>query len=61
LWLFAYYGLGASIAALLVMTGRTVRWAPALLAAPTMYLVFVSYRLQVNKCIPQNMSRPAAA
>ena len=47
-WVFPYYLVGAAAAALLVSTSRANGWLPALLVLPTMALVYVSYRVQVN-------------
>lgn len=47
-WVFAFYLVGSVAAGLVVSTGRSFGWLMALLIAPAMLLVFVSYRLQVQ-------------
>jgi MASE9 len=56
-WTFPYYLVGAGIAALVVEAGRTMGWATAMLVLPVMYLVYVFYRLCVEKMAP--VSSPA--
>jgi hypothetical protein len=49
LWSFPYYLIGATVAALVVFTSRTVGWATSLLILPLMYLVYLFYRTCVER------------
>ena len=46
-WIFPYYVVGATAAAIVVSTSRTHGWIVSLLVIPTTVLVYVSYRSQV--------------
>ena len=48
-WSFPYYLVGAAIAALVDFLNRSVGWEASLLALPTIYLIFRSYRLYMGK------------
>ena len=50
---FPYYFVGAAAAALMIITARQSGWAPSLLVLPVMGLVYVSYRLHVNRSAVQ--------
>ena len=49
LWSFPYYLVGSAIAGLVTVSSRTVGWEVSLLLLPIMYLVFVFYRLYVER------------
>jgi hypothetical protein len=49
LWTFPYYLVGSAIAGLVTVSSRTIGWEPALLLLPVMYLVFIFYRLYVER------------
>lgn len=49
LWSFPYYLAGAAIAGLAVETDRELGWAMSLLILPLMYLVYVFYRICVER------------
>ena len=49
LWSFPYYLAGAAIAGLTVATGQSAGWFVALLILPVMYLVYVFYRICVER------------
>jgi hypothetical protein len=49
LWSFPYYLAGAAIAGLAVETNRELGWAMSLLILPLMYLVYVFYRICVER------------
>ena len=42
-WSFPYYLVGATIAGLVVLSGRTAGWKASLLVLPVMYLVYLYY------------------
>jgi len=60
LWSFPYYLVGSAIAGLVTVSSRTVGWEVSLLLLPIMYLVFVFYRLYVER-FAQNPEDLAAA
>jgi hypothetical protein len=49
LWSFPYYLVGAAIAGLVVATNRSAGWVMSLLVLPPMYLVYVFYRICVER------------
>jgi hypothetical protein len=49
LWSFPYYLAGAAIAGLAVETNRDLGWAMSLLIMPLMYLVYVFYKICVER------------
>ncbi|MBZ5622532.1 MAG: hypothetical protein LAQ69_27930 [Acidobacteriia bacterium] len=49
LWSFPYYLAGAAIAGLAVETDRALGWVMSLLILPVMYLVYVFYRICVER------------
>jgi hypothetical protein len=49
LWSFPYYLAGAAIAGLAVSTSRSAGWVMSLLILPVMYLVYVFYRICVER------------
>jgi hypothetical protein len=56
LWAFPYYLVGAGISGWVVAAGRTMGWAMALLIVPTMFLVYVFYRLCVQRLVQAGTS-----
>jgi len=54
LWSFPYYLAGAAIAALMVSTNRSAGWAKSLEVQPLMCLIYVFYRMCVER-----LTRPA--
>jgi hypothetical protein len=49
LWSFPYYLVGAGIAGLVSVSGQYVGWKTALLIVPIMYLVYLHYRMYVER------------
>jgi hypothetical protein len=49
LWSFPYYLLGAAVAGLAVATYQSAGWLMSLLILPVMYLVYVFYRICVER------------
>jgi hypothetical protein len=49
LWSFPYYLAGATIAGIIVFTSRTLGLAMSLLILPLMYLVYLFYRMCVER------------
>src|SRR5689334_9345660 len=49
IWSFPYYLVGAGIAGLINVSGEYVGWKTALLIVPIMYLVYLHYRLFVER------------
>ena len=54
-WAFPYYLVGAAIAGLVVASGRSAGWKPALLVLPMMYLVYLYYRLYLENAARQQL------
>lgn len=50
-WSFPYYMVGGLITALVVSTYRLLGWQMALLTLPVLYLVFVFYRMCVERIV----------
>jgi hypothetical protein len=48
-WSFPYYLMGAAVAGLFNMSSRYVGWKTALLILPIMYLIYLHYRLYVER------------
>ena len=48
-WSFPYYLVGAAAAAVMVRTSQSVGWRESFFVLPLMLLVYVSYRLHVDK------------
>ncbi len=49
IWSFPYYLVGAGIASLVGVSGQYVGWKTALLIVPIMYLVYLHYRMYVER------------
>lgn len=49
IWSFPYYLVGAGIAGLVSVSGQYVGWKTALLIVPIMYLVYLHYRVYVER------------
>ena len=49
IWSFPYYLIGAAIAGLVSVSGQYVGWRTALLIVPIMYLIYLHYRLFVER------------
>ena len=58
-WAFPYYLVGAAIAGLVVASGRSAGWKPALLVLPMMYLVYLYYRLYLENAARQQLQLAA--
>jgi len=54
LWSFPYYLVGSAIAGLVTVSSRTVGWEVSLLVLPVMYLVYVFYRLYLERIVPDS-------
>lgn len=50
-WTFPYYVVGAAFAGLMMAASRSIEWSTALLVLPLAVLVFLSYRLHVNRVV----------
>ena len=50
-WSLPYYMMGAAFATLMVLTSRSVGWQQSFLVMPLMMLVYVSYRLHVDRTV----------
>ena len=48
-WTFPYYLVGAAFAGLMMAASRAIEWYAALLVLPLAVLVYLSYRLHVNR------------
>lgn len=59
-WSFPYYLVGATVAGLLISISRSAGWWAALGLLPLLGLLFVSYRLQVQRVRP-TQHQPATA
>jgi hypothetical protein len=49
IWSFPYYLIGAAVAGLVNVSGRHVGWETSLLILPIMYLIYLHYRLFVER------------
>jgi len=58
-WSLPYYFVGAAVAGVMVATGQTAQWAPALLVLPLMGLVYVSYRVHLRQAAGRVEQVPA--
>lgn len=56
LWSFAYYLVGAEIAGLVVVTNRNMGWASSLMVMPLMFLVYVFYKILVERMVQTSTS-----
>jgi len=54
-WSFPYYVLGAGLAALISVSGRTAGWNLSLLIVPAMYLVYSYYRFYVEQATAERL------
>ena len=54
-WSFPYYLLGAGLAALITVSGRTAGWNVSLLIVPAMYLVYSYYRFYVERATAERL------
>ncbi|HKW97598.1 MAG TPA: hypothetical protein VJN43_07675 [Bryobacteraceae bacterium] len=62
LWTFPYYLVGSAIAGLVTVSSRTVGWEVSLLVLPVMYLVYLFYRLYLQRIVPdtEQLAKTAA-
>jgi len=58
-WAFPYYLVGAAIAGLVIVSGRSAGWKPALLVLPMMYLVYLCYRLYLENAAQRQLQLAA--
>jgi hypothetical protein len=56
IWSFPYYLIGAAVAGLVSLSSRRVGWETALLILPIMYLIYLHYRLFVDRHSTQTES-----
>lgn len=49
IWSFPYYLIGAGVAGLVTLSSRHVGWETSLLILPIMYLIYLHYRLFVDR------------
>jgi hypothetical protein len=61
LWTFPYYIAGAGIAGLIAATSRAAGWKAPLLLLPCAYLVYLYYRLHVERAASRDASMTASA
>jgi len=54
LWSFPYYLVGSAIAGLVTVSSRAVGWEVSLLLLPMMYLVYLFYRLYLDRIVPDS-------
>lgn len=54
-WSFPYYVMGAGLAALISISGRTAGWNVSLLIVPAMYLVYTYYRFYVQQATAERL------
>jgi hypothetical protein len=54
LWAFPYYLVGAAIAGLVAASSTMLGWVPALMVLPVMYLIYVYYRMYVERAEMQH-------
>ncbi len=50
-WSFPYYLVGACAAGVMVETCRTAGWVPSIVVMPLMGMVYISYRLRVDRVV----------
>lgn len=55
-WTFPYFLVGAAVAGLASMAGRSTTWGAALLVLPAMYFVYVYYRMRIFRAVLENLS-----
>ena len=54
-WSFPYYVLGAALAALISVSGRTSGWIASLFIVPAMYLLYAYFRFYVERATQERM------
>jgi hypothetical protein len=54
LWSFPYYLVGSCVAALVVLSHQSIGWLSALMVLPLMYLIYVYYRMYVERAEAQH-------
>ena len=57
-WTFPYYLVGAAFAGLMMAASRSVEWSTGLLVLPLAVLVYLSYRLHVNRATSDQQQAP---
>ena len=58
IWSFPYYLIGAGVAGLVNYSGQYVGWRTALLILPIMYLIYLHYRLSLERQTAQSHIQP---
>jgi hypothetical protein len=63
LWTFPYYLIGSAIAGLVAVSSRAVGWEVSLLILPLMYLVYLFYRLYLDRVVnnPEQLTAKTVA
>jgi len=56
-WTFPYFLLGAAVAGLASLAGRSTTWGAALLVLPAMYFVFLYYRMRIFRGVLETLSQ----
>ena len=55
-WTFPYFLVGAAVAGLASAAGHGANWGVTLLVVPTMYFVYVYYRMHIVRAVLDNIS-----
>src|SRR5436309_2919982 len=55
-WTFPYFLVGAAVAGLASAAGHGAKWGVTLLVVPTMYFVYVHYRMRIVRAVFENIS-----
>jgi hypothetical protein len=56
-WTFPYFLVGAAVAGLASAAGQGTNWEVTLLVVPTMYFVYVHYRMHIVRVVLDSISR----
>ena len=55
-WTFPYFLVGAAVAGLASAAGHGTNWGVTLLVVPTMYFVYIYYRMHILRAVLENIS-----
>lgn len=55
-WTFPYFLVGAAVAGLASLAGRSTTWGAALMVLPAMYFVYLYYRLHIFRVVLETLS-----
>ena len=56
LWSFPYYLFGSVVGGMVIASGRSSGWGPALLILPLMILMYSYYHIYVGHSIPRSIA-----